>query len=829
MDKQRNINKKEIKKTMGLAASQARFLGLTARKASCEFQTTQLAQQKMQISQQLSEASFEYANSMNATKLVWDNDSLENVYGMTYSLLMMPSDANDYNPYLITSKTGAIVLNSRYAAAAQAAGISMGGGTGSQESRDKFISALADQGLVTKETAKAISVKDYELKDNEYKVSETDDKSGVNWNQVAGLGGMPINKNSVNVMTLADMITLDRIGGRTIDWLSVLNPQVNDTSGYYSKYSYNMKLSTFDAAISNIKNSYASNNTVVEIPSNISIDSHGTIIRGTSSDTTSSGVTQYKKETKYYYNDIANVYELAVKNDMASYENYKNAKEKYDSSANNEGSNPYEEEYIKAKKDWENSTTYKLFGQYLDITEAPTYNAVQYLPNQYTYETEYQTEVNEAGETVEILDAEGNKIPTGNVIKKPVLNPNYYIKEDARTTVEKSAAQAELERQKSANALHWAMFEKFKYQIDSNSKVISWDSPVTINGVSVPGPKLSDYFKTSDESYSGKLALVRNGSFDTNQGSIKDLTLGDLLSNDIAIYAYDCSDAAGKMSKWGEAILDQVASIFGLGSLGIGLNVDDASSEALAYAYNMVKRHVLKSGNAESNGNQYDINNPRLNSAYINATKYNRIGLSEDKNHVALDLTNMVSAFLTYYDQKLRGSDSVNDGYNVGRGIDLNESSKTYFVTDNPYYSYVLEGSQSITTEQRYADFYDELYNNICQYGWRKDDSVDHTDYLESAIKDGRYSMMALNNDGYYYQTRYNHTGYLKEVQDDDAITRAEAKYLQIKSDLAVKEDYIDIKNKNMDAEIAELNAEIESVKQLISKGIEKTFQMYSQ
>ena len=806
---------------MGLAASQARFLGLTARKASCEFQTTQLAQQKMQISQQLSEASFEYANSMNATKLVWDNDSLENVYGMTYSLLMMPSDANDYNPYLITSKTGAIVLNSKYAAAAQAAGISMGGGTGSQASRDKFISALADQGLVTKETAKKISVTDYELTDKVYEVSATDDKSGVNWNQVAGLGGMPINKNSVNVMTLADMITLNRIGGRTIDWLSVVNPQVSETSGFYSKYAYNLKLSALDNAIATVKNSYTSNNTVVEMPANVeNIDSSGArVINGST----------YSKGVQYFYNDVTNVYEVAVKEDMATYETYKNAKANYDSKANSESTNnPYQEEYDAAKKAWENSTTYKLFGQYLDIIEAPTYTELKYLPNQYTYKTEYKTEVNEAGETVDVLDENGNKIPTGKVLKIPVENPDYG-KEGARTTVEKSAAQAAMDNNKSAYALHWAMFEKFKYQTDSNSKVISWDSPVTINGEIIQGPKLSDYFKTSDEEYGGKIALIKNGSFANNQGTIKDLTLGDILSDDIAILTWKENGAAEQVSKWGEAILDQIASIFGLGSLGVGLNVDNASNEALTYAYNMVKRHVLRTGNAESNGNQYDTANPRLNSAYINATKYNRIGLTEDKKHASLDLTNMVSAFLTYYDQKLRGADSVNDGYNVGRGIDLNESSKTYFVTDNPNYSYILEGSQSITTEQKYADFYDELYNNLCQYGWRKDDSVDHTDYLESAIKDGRYSMMALNNDGYYYQTRYNHTGYLKEVQDDDAITRAEAKYLQIKADLTVKEDYIDIKTKNMDAEIAELNAEIDSVKQLISKGIEKTFQMYSQ
>ena len=135
---------------MGLAASQARFLCITARKADCEYKSTALAQEKLDITKQLSDISTKYAQSMNATKLIWQNEAITNDYGVTYSLLMMPTAANDYNPYMITSPSGAIVLNTEYAAAARAAGISKAGGVGSQESRDKFISALAYQGSVTK-------------------------------------------------------------------------------------------------------------------------------------------------------------------------------------------------------------------------------------------------------------------------------------------------------------------------------------------------------------------------------------------------------------------------------------------------------------------------------------------------------------------------------------------------------------------------------------------------------------------------------------------------------------------------------------------------------
>ena len=57
---------------------------------------------------------------------------------------MMPSAANDFDPYMVTSKSGAVVLNSKYADAAEYAGISMAGGVPSAEGRNKFLKALAN-------------------------------------------------------------------------------------------------------------------------------------------------------------------------------------------------------------------------------------------------------------------------------------------------------------------------------------------------------------------------------------------------------------------------------------------------------------------------------------------------------------------------------------------------------------------------------------------------------------------------------------------------------------------------------------------------------------
>ena len=113
---------------MGLAASQARFLAITARKANCEFQSMQIAQEKLSITRELEKASEEYQAALNKTKLVWDPDGTgDNAFDLSYDIMMRPSAVNNYTPYLVTTRDGRVVLDSKMAAAARAAGIPEGG------------------------------------------------------------------------------------------------------------------------------------------------------------------------------------------------------------------------------------------------------------------------------------------------------------------------------------------------------------------------------------------------------------------------------------------------------------------------------------------------------------------------------------------------------------------------------------------------------------------------------------------------------------------------------------------------------------------------------
>lgn len=570
---------------MGLATSQARFLCITARKADCEYKSTELAQQKLEITNQLSDISANYANAMNSTKLVWKNDLVENDYGLTYNLLMTPSAANDYNPYMVTTSSGAIVLNSEYAAAAKAAGISKAGGISSADGRDKFIAALVPGGIVTQDTANSIMTTDYvatKMDDGTLKVDKANTSAttgNVGWNSGAGMGSTPLDKNSVDGLDISALITSDLIGKQLVDWAQLIT-------------------------------------------------------------TSSEQITSAK--------------------------------------------------YPKDK----------------------------------------------------IVDVDRNS-----------------------------------------------------FQMDNNS--------VHDTGFTV----------------------VSNGTITYDEDTIKKMTIGDLLSSNIVLMTQNQS--ADKMSKYATELMESIASIFGYRNSGHGLNMDSKSNEALEFAMTMVKNINLKASNAITQGTSVDDKAMTNNSAYVNANDYNRIGTGGKYvspkgpvSYQAVSVSNLLSSFLTYYDNYMNGNSSA---YVVGKRVDTSA-----FVTDDRNYRYFAEAEGTATSQkEKLADFYDQLYNNLCEKGWREDASVQDNEYLENALKTGRYAMSSLHEDGYFYQTRYNETGYIVEETDSDAIARAEAEFTQKKAELTYKEDAIDMKSKKLDAEISSLSTEYDTVKQLISKSIEKTFQMF--
>ena len=100
-------------------------------------------------------------------------------------------------------------------------------------------------------------------------------------------------------------------------------------------------------------------------------------------------------------------------------------------------------------------------------------------------------------------------------------------------------------------------------------------------------------------------------------------------------------------------------------------------------------------------------------------------------------------------------------------------------------------------------------------------------DYLQEMYKNGMMYLTTATDDGYYWQGNYSANSFIKEVTDEDAIARAEAKYNAEKQKINHKEEIIDLKMKNLDTEISSLSTEYDTIKSLISKNIERGFKRY--
>ena len=785
---------------MGLAASQARFLGITLRKANCEFKSTELAQQKLELTNQMTDISQEYSNALNATKLIWHNemacDSFGNPMdmGLSYGLLMMPSVANDYNPYMVSSRSGAIVLNAKFADAARLAGISMAGGIPSEEGRNKFIKALANQlvfadpndayakgdknnNLITKTTC-AILTDENPVKD-------------VGWHSSAGMGAVPKDKGVASITTLDDLIDDPNIGKMSIDWLQIgrglLNLNFDEvttqtqsenselTQSYLDKIAdaklnyYNNASGQYEITVGNVANLAS---TAEELAVKV-IDKFKTVTDATKID-----------ELKTYCTNYSNIGTEEV------------------------------------RKSGPEDVVFDMLGRFAVLDAKIKYAQTDAQKLSYIKELENLKKG---------LDKNGNEITTTSA--NTVFGDNE-LKYPTGTDSSGSMTFGTYDP-KYAFSVVWNVYQKIKTENLASGNTIGWADSTNASsyGTTVDISALfqtnkselasGDYQLSGNTNTINKLTIVQNDTITYSPEEIKTMTMTDLLNSNVVLMSRG-SNSIHSVSVAGSSIMDYIASLFGYGHIGTGLNIDETSDQALTLALEMVKKKFLKEGNAVQSGNKTSNTAMLNNSAYLNANDFNRIGATKGGDYAGLNLSNMVSAFLTYYDNFLRGSES---GYVVGKG---NTDGKTLFVTDDANYAYVMNTPEEISNDEKVADFYNQLYNNICEHGWRYDDMVIDNEYLESAVKDGRYQIMSLNSDGYFYQERYNNLPYMEEVKDQDAIARAEASFTTKKAQITYKEDQIDIKTKKLDAEISELNTEINSVQNIISKTIEKTFSLFS-
>ena len=323
-------------------------------------------------------------------------------------------------------------------------------------------------------------------------------------------------------------------------------------------------------------------------------------------------------------------------------------------------------------------------------------------------------------------------------------------------------------------------------------------------------------------------ASYYNGTKYLGKGNY-DLKISDILSGNVII-SYEKQESAAKAvahnyEEYFEQIINEIGVAIGVMKKIQTVKEDGTlvttiipADQSYANTFELAKNLTL--GEFGKNAVTTTTKNPRDAAKAYNGWQVKEEGSSNYSS--AFNLSNMIKYFLTAVTM-------LEDGFDSNYAID-DKVSKCNFVTSDPSYYWVVRDDSTVSDASILkSDFYMQLFNNLCVNGYKTDERVNEEDYLEQMLKNGSYFISSLNNDGYFYQTRYSdaNNSRILVVDDKDAIAVAESEYNYKKIKLTAKEDKLDLEMKNIDMELSSLTAEYDSVKNLIAKSIEKTFKQF--
>lgn len=194
-----------------------------------------------------------------------------------------------------------------------------------------------------------------------------------------------------------------------------------------------------------------------------------------------------------------------------------------------------------------------------------------------------------------------------------------------------------------------------------------------------------------------------------------------------------------------------------------------------------------------------------------------------------INLNNIAKAFLTYFVKYMDGVSNKGPDGKEKYYVTAGSLEENRLATYDYLFEYTIKtGSEVSSDDLGQATFYDALFNQICSNGWTENDNIEDNEYLQEMLQSGMMYISKMKDDGYYYQANYATDSYIKEISNDTAIAQAEAKYTTEKAKLNAKEETLDLKMKNLDTEISSLSTEYDTVKNTISKNIEKSFKRYN-
>lgn len=333
--------------------------------------------------------------------------------------------------------------------------------------------------------------------------------------------------------------------------------------------------------------------------------------------------------------------------------------------------------------------------------------------------------------------------------------------------------------------------------------------------------KLADIlnFNTADPADPSK--SIQFGQYIKNNPTLKkDTSISDPNFNMADLLNKEVTLKSTNPAHMGEALGKFMENIYGIMTGFLAINKNSVDKDYIDYAMDQVcklagmkwDRTNHKASNFDA-GNAYNTGDP--------ASKHT--GLIKNGDSYQISLSNILKGTLTYFEKAVEGFDS---GYKV-ETTDEKKTENSFYVTQDPGYYYFIKNPEALNIDnetQLMLDYYAQMFNQICAHGWTEEPLVSDPENLKNMLKNGRLFTSVLSSDGNFYQAPYTRNNFIAEVIDQDAITRAEAEYKTKQLKLSAKEEELNIDMQMVDAELSALTTEYDTVKQMISKGVEKGF-----
>ncbi len=356
----------------------------------------------------------------------------------------------------------------------------------------------------------------------------------------------------------------------------------------------------------------------------------------------------------------------------------------------------------------------------------------------------------------------------------------------------------------------------------------------------------------------GNSAVIYNGDNSSSSGSVNktNLNIIDVLNNDyqyIIIGSHEDDDRADQARSfqnldiwnWMFEELANMLNVTGNAQIAGAIQVAEAMTRELldydkhgtSYSTSASKKHSTMNSDKTSMNSAgegfieflgFGQNGKVSTSDHFGVVNLDREGNAwnhKPRGLVSIDISNIAKAYLTYFAQYMEGGERYSE-YKVDAESNRVDSDNTHLIDDEFKFDVLVD--QGINTNQALnSGFYDAMFNQLCLKGWVENPNIDDRDYLQEMLQSGVLFISTCNDDGNYYQGNYSTNSFIKEVADEEAIARAEAKYNTEKQKINSKEEALDLKMKNLDTEISSLTTEYDTVKSVISKNIEKSFKRY--